>query len=330
MENFIKKNIVITVLLTLCESALKSNDACVVIRKTLSDCYSQGDNIYFTQSNTQLTVASFQKTFYREMIIKCFYDFGINLNAIPTVDFHDVNKLELHQCSLLDDTLLTTLKKRFNMKNLDSVLIEYHRNINVTLSKALFEKFRDLKNLQLTTKNLSFNSDVFKPMVKLLSMKLNVYDFTVLPSDVFLPLQNLETLVIRNSGKMKTETRTLNFTLKWCINLQNFHLSGIKTPIRIKNLFNNNLRLERVDIINNNIAWLSEDIFNGSKEIVEVSLAFNDIRHLPGKIFMHQMELEKVDLSHNDIVNLDDNIFSNNVALKSIILSHNKLSSTNR
>lgn len=330
MENVVKKFIVITMLLAFCESALKSNDACVLIRKTLSDCYSQGDNIYFTQSNIQLAVASFQIIFNKEMIIKCFNDFGINLNNVPTVDFNNVNKLELHQCSLLDDSLLTTLTTKFNIKNPDSLIIEYHRNISVTLSKVLFERFRVLKKLELTTKYINFNSDVFDPIVELLSMKLNVYDITVLPRDVFSPLQNLEALVIINSGKMKAETKTLNFTLKRCINLKNFHLSGIMSPIRIKNLFANNLRLERVNIINNNIAWLSEDMFNGSKEIVEVSLANNCIRHLPGNIFMYQMELEKVNLSHNDILKLDDAIFSNNVALKSIILSHNKLSSTNR
>lgn len=329
MKKFTIKFLVFIIILKTSEATFDSTKICAKIKETLKNCDSQGDYMHFTQNGSVL----FERNFYGELKISCFATSSVNLDKIPKVNLNVVKKLSLVECSLSNELLLTRLKESFYISRLDKLIVDNNRASNYKLSKTLFEKFYYLKHLEMTLKHINFDSGAFRPLQKLFSMKLMIYDFAALPYNLFSPLEELEELELNISNRsnlVKAETRALNFTLKTCVNLRIFRLKGIKTPITIGKLLNNNCRLEKVEIIKNKIVLISENVFEGSKNIEEISLAKNGIKRLPARIFEMQTELEKLDLSHNELTELDDSIFRNNTAIETIILSHNKLSSTSR
>lgn len=327
--------LVATYAILLCESeVIKNHEACKIIRKTLSSCFADRDTLTFMQSSHMLgdTV-----TFYRNnpeiLRIQCHAQSGrIQLNKIPSINFSEVKTIELEQCSLSDNSMLTKIKESFELVRVEKLKIKSTRNNNdVELSKKLFESFGELETFEFESNNfITFTENAFESMRNLKTLKLLVHDIITLPYNVFRPLWKLETLWISSSGRMKDETKTLNFTLNWCINLKHFRLSEARWPIKLYNLLSFNRPLESVSIVNNRIDALSEKIFNGSTEILKISLFNNNLKSLPKKLFTTQKDLEKIDLSRNQLETLDDNLFTNNTELEIVNLSHNKLKSASR
>ncbi|CRK98857.1 CLUMA_CG012345, isoform A [Clunio marinus] len=302
----------------LCLANLDNYQKCRIIRKTLSQCYPSENSIYFMQG-----------TKYSGDIVtfSCHSNIDIDINKLPDVMFDNVKTIEIIQCSLSNELTLTKIVNCFSMDKVESLKIyatRYQKSLELT--QTHFESFGELLSLELVTGDqMKFNRNVFKPLHNVETIKLFVHDIITLPYDLFKPLEVLQTLVIINSGRMKNETKTLNFTLKSCINLKHFHLSRVRWPIRINSLLTYNRPLETVEIINNQVEVLSEDVFNGSNEIINISLMNNSIKELPKKIFVSQHDLERIDLSFNQISRLDDDIFLKNGNLEFINLSHNKL-----
>lgn len=318
----------------LCEcSAIKNQEACAIIRRTLKSCYADSKSLTFMQSSqSQGDTVTFFRNDPETLRIQCHAATEIQLNKIPNINFSEVKTIVLEQCSLSNSLTLKKIKESFKLTGVESLKIKSTRSRTlVELSSDFFQNFIELETLELEGNDyITFTENVFESLRNLNTLKLLVHDIIVLPHNVFKPLWKLETLWIVSSGRMKEETKTLNFTLNWCINLKHFHLSEVRWPIKVNNLLSFNRPLESVSIVNNRIEVLSEKVFNGSSEILEISLVNNNLQSLPKKVFSTQVDLEKINLSQNQLESLDDELFSNNTELEVINLSHNKLKSTSR
>lgn len=316
--------------------SISNYNACKIIKKTLTECYDDGDSLIFMQNSKQLgNVVTFYRTIKEKSLrIQCHSQslLGIDLSKLPVVNFEEVRTIELQKCSLSDDSVLTKIKKHFHIRSLQKLIIILTREKNVTvLSHLHFNGFEEIETLEITTSDsIRFEKNVFKHLLHLKTLKLLVYDIVILPFNIFKPLEKLENLEVANSGRMKNETRTLNFTLNSCINLKHFHLSGVRWPIHVLNLLTYNRPLTTVKIVSNSIKSLSENVFLGSSELEEIYLGKNNIQSLPAAIFSSQYNLVKLDLNSNQISMLDDDIFSKNTDLESLDLSNNTLNFTNR
>lgn len=327
--------IVASYAILLCESAAIENlEACKIITETLSSCFAERDTLNFMQSSQKI---GYTVTFYRNdpevLRIQCHSNSeGIQLNKIPSINFSEVKRIELEQCSLSDDSMLTRIKESFKIVKVNSLKIESTRNKDeVQLSKTFFQSFPELETFEFEGNDyITFTENVFHSMKNLKVVKLLVHDIITLPFNVFRPLWKLETLWIASSGRMKEETKTLNFNLNWCINLKNFRLSEARWPIKVNSLLSFNRPLETVSIVNNRIEVLSEKVFNGSTEILQISLVNNNLKSLPRKVFSTQKDMVKINLSRNQLETLDDDLFSSNKELEVVNLSHNKLKSASR
>lgn len=311
--------------------AINNLQACTIIKRTLGECYDDGDSLVFMQSSKQLgnVVTFYRSISERSLKIQCHSQFGIDLNRLPDLSFEEVKTIELHQCSMSNESVLTRIKSNFGIKRVQKLIL---RLTDVALlTHQHFKDLRELEIMELTAGEFTkFDSSVFRHFPELKSLKLMVYDVITLPYNVFKLLWKLETLELVNRGRMKNDTKSLNFTLNACINLKHFQLIGVRWPIHVSNLLTHNRFLQTVRIADNRVKSLSEKTFWGSSELKEIHLANNEIQSLPADIFTSQSELIKLALQQNQITMLDDNIFLNNTDLKSLDLSHNKLNFTSR
>lgn len=322
-------------LLSICDAKPANNkNACQIIQKFKEKCYKRNNSLVFMQSTRELgNIVTFYRNETKNVLrIRCHSKNGIDLARLPVVNFNEVESIVLQQCSLSDNSVLAKIQSNFNITKLQSLDVESTLDQKfTTLSDQLFNGMNDLKDLSLTTNSyVEFDENVFKPLRNLSSLKLQVYDIISVPYNVFKPLWGLKTLLITSSGRVKNETKTLNFTLNSCINLKLFQLSEVRWPIHVLNLLSHNRRLKKVEITGNKIESLSEDVFKGSSEVEEIILSNNSIKILPAKMFSTQSDLVRLDLSHNQIEGLDDQTFEKNFDLESINLSCNRINTTSR
>lgn len=318
-----------------CNALRTSNsNACEIIKMNGTVCYGDDDSIVFMQNSKQLgNTATFHRSNNGKYLnIKCHSQFGIALDKLPNVDFNEVSTMEVQQCSFADISMLTKIKRSFMIKSVQKFVIQLTREKNIfQLSHQHFKGVEETENLEIITSDyIRFEENVFKHFSNLTTLKLQVHDIITLPYRVFKSLWKLETLEILNSGGLKNETKTLNFTLNSCINLKTFRMSGVRWPIHVLNLLSYNRRLTTVRIVGNRIKSLDENIFFKSSELEEISLGNNNIQELPAAIFSSQKNLIKLDLNGNQLALLDDDIFTTNSDLESLDLSNNRLNFTTR
>lgn len=325
--------IIIVIVAVLIHSEVSCLSDCGKIRKTLKQCHDDGKLLIFIQSTKELgNIVTFYKNSAGNLKIECYSKLGIDMDQLPDIKFNTVKSIEMHQCSLLNSTTLNELQRNFGLSGIKSLKIYSTRDSQSSvIDEKLFESFSDLESLEMITNSfVMFKENAFKSLHNVQMVNLQVYDIIALPYNVFKPLWKLETLIITNSGRMKAETKTLNFTMNSCINLEHFTLSGIRWSVHVLNLLTYNRRLTTVKINENRIKSLSENFLNGSSEVEKLFLSHNHIQYLPAKVFSTQISLIELDLNHNEIVSLDEGIFQKNVDLEILNLSHNKLSTISR
>lgn len=332
---FFARLLVVSCAFSLCKSlVIKNSKACDVIRKSLGphSCYSTDESLTFLQSSEKLgQTVTFFRVGAESLRILCHSDTEIQLKKLPSLNFREVNSIELEQCSLSDVSVLTKIKESFQIAKVKTLKVKSIRTKDVLLSKELFKSVAEVENLELETNvHVAFASDVFESTRNLKSAKLLVHDIIDLPYNVFEPLTKLETLWVASSGRKKNETKTLNFTMSWSMNLKHFHLSDTRWPLRIDKLLVSYFPLETISIVNNRIQSLSERTFNGSTSLEEIDLSNNKLTSLPRRVFGTQRWLATIDLSKNLLEALNDELFENNTDLELINLSHNKLKSASR
>lgn len=278
--DLIKTVIILLVIRFESSEAIDKNKACETIKATLLQCLIDENTLYFSQpSSFGGKTVEYTRFDTGALLVNCRPPHeGIDVERIPKVSL-EVKNLEVRKCPLKNryssnENVLSRIKKNFNIsESLQSLVINENRdNETFRLTSTFLEEFQNLKKLELTTNYfITFHENVFQTARTLKTLTMNMYDVIHLPRGIFEPLTKLETLMITNSGQMKTETsRTLNFTLHKCFNLKFFHMSSIRWPIRISDLLTYNSLLEEVKIVNNNILSLNEKVFHGSQQICKL------------------------------------------------------------
>jgi Leucine rich repeat/BspA type Leucine rich repeat region (6 copies) len=274
-------------------------------------------------------IAGFFKSEQPETLrVECYSGESLDYSQIPQINFSEVTRLEV-KCPLAGNSVLTRIKQDLNLTMVKVLKVESTSFPDeARLSGKLFEGFNHLEELHLESNEFkSFHENIFESLSHVKTMKLRVHDVISLPFNVFSPLMKMESLSIENYGRLKNDPKTLNFTLKPCINLENFHLSGVRWPIAVNKLVNDR-SFKKVEIINNRIESLSHETFAKAEEILLLNLTNDNLKHLSADAFTTQCDLIKIDLSHNLLENLHENLFAANEDLVSINLSHNRLTST--
>lgn len=313
-------------------------DSLIKVKKTLgtnTQCEQGEDLLVFFQSLPYLgNVVKFSKKTERKLRIECLnFRIGIDLEKIPQLQFEKVNKIELYECSVSNETLLSTIKANFNIKTLKFLSISATSEPSkIVMSEKFFENVSELEELDMNTNfRVNFTGKTFQYLKKLKTLRLQVHDIIALPFDVFVQLENIRNLVISNSGLAKYETKKLNITLNKCINLKSFTLIGIRWPIVIETGLVNFLGPLKVTIRNNRIeSVMTPKTFERASHIEEMHLTNNSIRSLPKDFFASQISMIIIDLSFNLIADLNKDIFKTATSLENINFSHNKINTIDR
>jgi Leucine rich repeat/BspA type Leucine rich repeat region (6 copies) len=333
----IKTVAILSLLLLACNAfEMSGHEACVKVRETLgskAQCAHVEEFLVFFQSSPIGNVVKFSKKSEKTLRVECLnFRVGIDLNKIPHLNFERVNKIELSECSVSTESLLSEIKARFKIKNVKflSVVTTNEPN-NVTLTENFFVNVSELEELEMKTNfRVKYSEETFKPLKNLKSLKLQVHDIIALPSNVFVPLENVRNLVISSSGMAKYETKKLNITLNKCINMESFIMVGIRWPVLIENGLVNFVGPLKVSLQNNRFELMSAKTFEKASHIEEMYLSNNSIKSLPKDIFASLTSLVIVDLSFNQIKEFPDETFSKSTSLEHINLSNNKIISVDR
>lgn len=307
----------------------KNDKVCITLRALKKQCYTQGDQLAFAQTHRVMgnTVADFVRYPLDTIQITCFTASGLEIDDFPQLDLSDVTKINM-TCSLPDPEVLSVVKRKLNLQNVKHLTLNNDvPSPTGRLTRNLLRTFTRLETLKIRIRaNTTVDGDIFQPLKYLKELDIEVHDVTDLPSGVFTYLFELVSLRIEDYGSQPREldASTLNFTLKNCINLAFFHLSGVKLPLNVNKLDNKNT-LEAVEIVNNNIVSLSNQTFGGLKQIVSLNLRNNSLKCIDEDTFNQQTSMEKLDLSHNKLEALHEDIFRENYFLLEIDLSYNRL-----
>ena len=303
---------------------------CDQLKLPRTKCYEAGDELYFVQTNPEIS-ATFHRRDEKNLIIKCFIQQSINLDKLPVLSLSGVSNLVLENCPLYDDKVLTKLYKNFDLKGVSNVTITLMNTGEMFLPATVFEHFNNFTSLTLEANRfVKFSENFFQSMENLTFLHLDVYDIMSLPGNMFDRLKQLKTFEVQNNGGMKNETKSLNFTLKTCMNLKRIRLEGVRWIWRVKSLLAFNYMLETVEIVNNRIESFNENLFLKSNQIESIVMTNNSITRLPARIFETQTYLMTLDLSHNQISRMENDLLSTNRDLESIDLSYNQLHAISR
>lgn len=316
---------------------MSGHEACVKVRKTLgiqAQCEHGEDLVVFFQSSLIGNVVKFSKKGDRKLRVECLnFRIAINLDKIPELNFEHVNKIELNECSMLNETMLSVIKTNFNIKKVNFLsIMATNEPRNVTVTEKFFENLSELQGLQMNTNfRVQFSEKAFKPLNKLKTLKLQVHDIINIPFNVFTPLENVENLVISNSGLAKHETKKLNISLNKCINLKRFTLIGVRWPIAIETGLVNFVGPLKVYLQNNRIhSEMSSKTFAKASDIREIHLTNNTIRSLPKDFFASQTSMMVINMSFNKLEELNNELFKTAAYLEVIDLSHNNIYTVDR
>lgn len=318
------KYLLVVLVLVICVRPNFGAHECSVIANSSTQCNQEGD-LLIIQQNSQSLGQSAKFSKYRDTLtVHCFSLHGLNLSSLPVVDFSDVKNLVIQKCFIGDGRALSKIKENFSLKTIESLKIDCTNN-NVLLTGRVFINFREVQSLTMNAgSSVTFGEDTFVQLVNLTTLQMNLFDIIPLPREIFRPLKKLETFEITSNGRVKNETKTLNFTFTPLANLQAFSMSRVRWPVKILNLLAHNYRLTFVEIIDNQIITLSENAFNGSSKIEKLNLTNNSITSLPARIFETQTDLVELYLSQNKLDALEDNLFNKSRDLEVIDLSYNK------
>ncbi|CAO1361368.1 unnamed protein product [Diamesa serratosioi] len=189
------------------------------------------------------------------------------------------------------DTLPTDLSKTF--ANLESIRLSGTLNV-IKVTKSSFEGLTKLKRAEIKTNSLP--QDIFDNHLGMeeLILDLHTIDISRNPLGKLRKLKNIEIVVDDNS-------------------------------LITKELFQNNLNLEKIDLTSNNLQTIAADFFEELTKLEEIDLSFNELITLDPMLFKNNVKLREIDLTNNNLTFLDVNLFASNLNLKSIWIRQNKI-----
>ncbi|KAK4883574.1 hypothetical protein RN001_006893 [Aquatica leii] len=272
------------------------------------------DQVFYPLSNLRVISLAMNKfkTIPENAFIKNKHLEGIQLNRnkyledLPDYLFSNLTHLkylQLSDCNLksLPENLLYASGHVQNIYLQDNSLTELPENV--------FKGLSELENLDLSNNALTnLPSNVFYSLTELKTLNLENNQLVTISQRLFFSLQNLETINLRNNQIVSLHRYSFQRleSLKE-INLSYNYLDLTENETTVSP-FNNNLRLEKVDLSHNNIVYMSEDWSFSKINLKELDFSFNRITYLHFKHLVVVSHKLVINLSNNNITTVD---FSN-------------------
>ncbi|XP_041462983.1 leucine-rich repeat-containing protein 15-like [Lytechinus variegatus] len=155
-------------------------------------------------------------------------------------------------------------------------------NLIFSLPQYCFAKLHLLRILDLSGNNLTEirNSRVFSGLDNLETLSLDKTNLVQLAEDSFINIPQIRHLYLKRN-------RLSNLPINVFANLVNLTFLNLSDNAldRVTLLFQNNLRLEIIDLSSNMITWIDPDTFKGLKYIQTVLLSSNRLKKVYSLIF---------------------------------------------
>ena len=267
-----------------------------------------------------------------------------NLKSLPSGLFRGLDHLQiLHMAKNAFESLSkTTFKNLTNLRTLD---LGHNKLTDVT---ELFQGLSSLNILSLYNNSIrSFDSSVFQDLFSLEYLNINVNLLSVLPTDLFYPLRNVQKLfcTLNPLNTIHVDTfkgsrfPNLLFLYLCCNRLSNIPRRLFKDILTLQELLLGGNRIQNLDydifydLINltflslghNELEDLDERLFKDLANLIKLKLNNNKLRNLESGIFDGLKNMERLSLMNNQLSNLDSNIFKNTIKLTYLEIYSNSL-----
>ncbi|KAF2884862.1 hypothetical protein ILUMI_21339 [Ignelater luminosus] len=237
-----------------------------------------------------------------KLIERIFLNGNPNLVELPNRLFSNLTKLNtvtLSECGLKylpEDLFLESI----NLQDisLDTNQIEY-------LPNKIFRNLENLENIDLGYNKIKeLPKDLFSTTTKLKSVNLENNHLISIKKTYFEHLQILEILDLKNNqiNEIDVEAFRRNRDLEEII-LANNQFDLPKTVT----LFDNNLKLKRINLSNNNITSITDDFRLTLLSLEELDLSYNQMTYLEFSNIFTTARPISIDLSYNNIETVDFN-----------------------
>lgn len=258
--------------------------------------------------------------------IKCYQNQRLNFTNFPTLDFSEVKSLNIKGCAIENEIILKNIRNHLNLWKIKNFTLEMESDQSNEIASDFFQCYEYIENLRLSTSKHDqiFNS-IFDNNKLLKSLELNVYNLSKLPSNLFMSLTNLKSLIITDKAKGRNQKEeSITFSFKGCKSLEKVVISDVMYKVRLNLMFDR--VIEIIELKNNlEIIEINSDAFKYARQVRVVNLSNNSIKILNSTIFEWQREIEILDLSRNKMKIIKSTLFMNNKKLKEINLSFNEI-----
>jgi len=258
--------------------------------------------------------------------IKCYQNHRFNFTNFPILDFSEVKSLDVKGCAIENEIILKDIRNHLNLWKIKNFTLEMEPDQSIEISSDFFQCYEYIENLRLSTsKHDQIFDNIFGNNKLLKSLELNMYNLNKLPSNLFMSLTNLKSLIITDKTKGRNQKEeSIKISFKGCKSLEKIHISGIMYKVRLNLMFDR--VIEIIELTNNlEIIAINSDAFKYARQVRVVNLSNNSIKILNSTIFEWQREMEILDLSRNKMKIINITLFINNKKLKEINLSFNEI-----
>lgn len=191
----------------------------------------------------------------------------------------------------------------------DVTAVVFHSGTVFYLPNGIGKHFTNLKYLYVKFLRVKLlRRSNFENMEKLVDLQIYVNGTELFDQELLWDLPNLEKFKIFVTVKSLQSRIFAKNTI-----LREVEMSACKLESIHRNLFRNNLLLEKIDFSINSIKTIDEKIFEKNTQLMAVDLSSNQLQFLPRDLFRNNLLLEEVDLTNNqlDIIEIDFTRFKN-------------------
>ncbi|EZA52048.1 hypothetical protein DMN91_009805 [Ooceraea biroi] len=236
-----------------------------------------------------------------------------DFNLGSVVEMEQVKWVQFQTCDLPSNTSLGKITQMLGANDVETLTFRSYKNLSFTLEKRHLDGFKDLKNLILSSNNVSYvHEDLLTGLANLTGLNLRENNLHL--SDGFFNytpgLQWLE-LGDNDLGSIKEGTFHYLRNLTY-LNLWKNHLTKLQPGI-----FDNLVSLHILDLNTNSLTSLDEDIFAKMGKIKTINLSRNNFTHLPANLLRNNTQLQTFNLFDNKRnMTLPSGLFANLTELK--------------
>ncbi|PSN47386.1 hypothetical protein C0J52_11172 [Blattella germanica] len=220
--------------------------------------------------------------------------------------FQSLNRLNVVQAANLYSPHLMSMS---SVQVLKSLYLDIHIDGNKFIDfniHGMLETVYHLKELRLKISGTNFTSQLaYFEKSYLTYLDLSENEVSLLPSDLFRGMYNLELLDLSSCGLRNVSTGAFNnLNSLLVLILRNNHINVIRLGI-FKELHS----LQKLDLNNNRISLLTAGVFHGLVNLQILDLGLNKISHIDSGAFQGLYNIQEIHLKSNQIYELNAGVF---------------------